>query len=79
MKSLLNYIFLVIILIGNLECNQKCGKQRFTSGLVVGGDYSLPGQWPWLASLFEMRYSKEMYICGSTLISNFYVLTGELC
>ena len=93
MKLLLKLFLLITGLICSVKTQQKdCGKPRFTSGLIVGnGMNSAPGEWPWLASIFQVDPSiderimreisnadeRESYVCGSTLISNSHVLTGK--
>lgn len=82
MKSLLKFFVLLTGLICSVKTQQDCGKSTITTGLIIGADeYSLPGQWPWLASVFSVNLGdenrRENFVCGATLISNSHVLTGE--
>lgn len=53
----------------------ECGERSFKKYLVVGGTQSSPGEWPWLASLHYLKTNN--YFCGSSLISNDLLVTGE--
>jgi secreted trypsin-like serine protease len=41
---------------------------------MVGGNKTFPGEWPWLASL---HYSNGDYFCGSSLINERMLVTGN--
>ena len=58
------------------ECFE-CGKRKASNptGLIVGGNSSYPGRWPWFASLFLKK--DDRFYCGSSLISDRHLLTGE--
>lgn len=75
MKNLFR-IFLFPVIFYQINC--ECGKQHLGTGLIFNGDTSVRGQWPWLAPFFEIKESSENFICGSTLISNLHVVTGDL-
>ena len=92
MNSVLKYFLAITSLICSVKTQQDCGKSPVTSLLEVWhGEHSIPGEWPWLASIFQidtlnderiMREisnvdKQESYVCGSTLISNSHVLTGK--
>jgi hypothetical protein len=55
------------------DCGQV--KVRRSVALMVGNgtSYSSPGQWPWLAPLF---YDLQ-FVCESSLITKWHLLTGE--
>lgn len=42
---------------------------------ILGGDETSRGDWPFMASLFEVETQK--FFCGGTLISQKHVLTGN--
>jgi hypothetical protein len=47
--------------------------------LSIGGDYIRKDEAPWLCPIFrENEHAKSEYICGSSLISKSFVLTGEI-
>lgn len=54
---------------------QECGNVKYTSGLIIGGEYAKRGQWPWLCAIHDA--TSDEFFCGSTLISKKHVLTGE--
>ncbi|XP_058458157.1 basement membrane-specific heparan sulfate proteoglycan core protein-like [Malaya genurostris] len=83
---LLLFEFLLIVLTvasssGNLTAVQSkiysdsvCGRE--TIGVRIGyGDFASEGEWPWHGALF---YGDD-YICGCTLISEWFVLTAAHC
>lgn len=59
----------------------ECGIQKESKGqaLIVGGEVSYPGQSPWLASLHKLKADSNRleYFCGSTLISDRRLITGN--
>jgi hypothetical protein len=77
MRFLLNFvIFCVLFFHAN---SQECGKQHLGTELILRGNTSVTGQWPWLAPFFQIKDdSSEEFVCGSSLISNLHVVTGEL-
>lgn len=54
---------------------QTCGKFTFKSGLVVGGDTTARGEFPFLVALLKLRTQK--FFCGATLITQKNALTGK--
>lgn len=56
----------------------KCGKRKNgnrVNPLVFGGNFTEPGDWPWMGPIFLS--SNDRYFCGSSLISNRHTLTGK--
>lgn len=71
---MLFYHFLYLLFwINFVKSEQECGRVKVGLGFNIGGDNSLPGQWPWLASLFY----KGKYHCGSSVISKNHLLSGK--
>lgn len=57
--------------------NLNCGKVPAGNPLSIGGEFSLKGQWPWFAPLFNKKRN-DTFFCGSTIISKRYLLGGKL-
>lgn len=55
--------------------NGQCGISKVTQGRVVNGVNSVPGAWPWIASL-QLRNG---HYCGATLLNTKWVLTASHC
>jgi secreted trypsin-like serine protease len=55
---------------------QDCGRVRVTEGLVIGSEYAVRGQWPWLVPL--LKNDSDKFFCGSTIISENFLLTGKI-
>ncbi|KAG6463325.1 hypothetical protein O3G_MSEX013809 [Manduca sexta] len=57
-----------------------CGKRQVLhTGLIVNGQPTKPGDWPWHAALYVLELSSLKYICGGTLLSKSMVLTAAHC
>ncbi|XP_047539367.1 chymotrypsin-C-like isoform X2 [Vanessa atalanta] len=59
--------------------NLQCGRRKGPNQLITNGILSKPGDWPWHVAIFRIERATLKYICGGTLISNFYVLTAAHC
>jgi secreted trypsin-like serine protease len=72
-------LLISLLLVIRLTNSQECGKSQFGASFSVGGEYSEPGQWPWLAPLFKRPKDKaqESFFCGSTIIAKRFLLSGE--
>ncbi|XP_014238744.2 proclotting enzyme-like [Trichogramma pretiosum] len=55
------------------SCGAKNGDQD--SGKIVGGTTTQPGEWPWIAGLFNAG----RHICGGSLIDDRHILTAAHC
>ena len=53
----------------------SCGQVLVQSSRIIGGKTTIPGAWPWQASLFYYNY----FVCGGVLISPVWVLTAAHC
>jgi hypothetical protein len=54
--------------------NVKCGTRDYFKPLIVKGQTSARGQWPWYGAIFL----KPDFLCGSTLINDKFLLTGKI-
>ena len=74
---LLNIVLLVSVLRPTLGSEHRCGevKVKQTAALIAGSGAvdSYPGEWPWLVPV----YWNNTYVCGSSLISDQHLLSGE--
>lgn len=57
--------------------SDQCGIPSQTTGLVIGGEEFIRGQWPWMVALMQKNSTPPKLFCGGVLISSNKVLTGE--
>lgn len=58
----------------------NCGVSGSATGLIVNGQSTVRGLYPWAVAIFTRAASgKSEYSCGGTLISADKVLTGIYC
>uniref|UniRef100_A0ABM5FVB4 Transmembrane protease serine 3 n=1 Tax=Pogona vitticeps TaxID=103695 RepID=A0ABM5FVB4_9SAUR len=57
-----------------LKC-LACGSRSRYSSRIVGGNASMPQQWPWQASLQFQGY----HLCGGSIITSWWILTAAHC
>lgn len=55
----------------------NCSSIPHAEGLIVGGNQTKPGQWPFLAAL--LTKSPLQFFCGGNLITDRHVLTAAHC
>lgn len=71
---------LMLIEWSQIKCDVHCGvPEPVQNPLIVKGQNTLPGQWPWHAAIYHREATSEDYKCGGTLISNWFVLTAAHC
>lgn len=57
--------------------NSICGQSvPRPINLVVGGEVTSKGDWPWLVALYVITDTGLNFKCGSTLVSRRLVVTG---
>lgn len=54
---------------------QKCGQFTVNSGLIVNGDDTVRGEFPFLIALWKL--SDQSFFCAGNLISQRHAVTGE--
>ncbi|KAM3956366.1 chymotrypsin-C-like [Aphomia sociella] len=58
----------------------SCGRRKVThTALIVNGQPTKPGDWPWHGAIYRLERSNVKYICGGTLLSKNFVLTAAHC
>lgn len=62
----------LVLILASVECAAKIGSRG--ESLSIGGEYIFEGEAPWLSPI----YNQNEYLCGSSLVSSQYVLTGEM-
>lgn len=64
--------------------NIKCGVPSISytdtpNPLVVNGEKTRPGEWPWLVALFAaIRIEKFQFQCGGSILTTKHIITGTL-
>uniref|UniRef100_A0A2I9LPS1 Serine proteinase n=1 Tax=Centruroides hentzi TaxID=88313 RepID=A0A2I9LPS1_9SCOR len=64
----------------------ECGKRNLRekrqisrNPYIAGGESAKPGAWPWMAAILTRNLGQEGFLCGGTIISQFYILTAAHC
>lgn len=55
-----------------------CGTVKRMTALMKFGQSFQRGSFPWLVALFHLENNKSEFICGGTIISSSYVLSGNV-
>jgi hypothetical protein len=61
--------------------NEICGMRQveIAAPLIVNGDTTERGEWPWLTAVYQRKTGALEFICGSSLISDRLVVTAAHC
>lgn len=55
----------------------ECGQKTVNVGtLVIGGNHTKPGEYPWIVAIYRKEAGENEQICSGSLISRFYILSG---
>lgn len=46
---------------------------------IAGGVEAQPGAWPWMAGIYIRNFGKDVFLCGSAIVSDKYVVTAAHC
>lgn len=71
--NLLSLIFLTIFSLPSKS--QNCGQFTFNAGLIVNGDATTRGEFPFLVALLMLR--EQSFFCAANLISQRHAVTGR--
>ena len=75
------FIFFTSLFV-SLKSQDQCGISGTDSGrptgLIFNGESAQDRQWPWAVALYLNDGKYRNYFCSGTLISDRFVLTGEL-
>ena len=73
------YISVVIALVFQVglfkTSDVKCGTSDFSVSLVIGGNKTEKGQWPYVAALYYADIFR--FFCGGTVITTKHIMTGR--
>ena len=62
----------------SLSTSETCGRKKIAhTALIVHGQSTKAGHWPWHVALFRIDRISLQYMCGGTLLSKTLVLTGK--
>ena len=58
--------------------DRYCGRRKiWHTELIVNGQVTKPGNWPWHTAIYRYEKAGLRYVCGGTLINKYFVLTGK--
>jgi len=53
-----------------------CGISIRSNPLIIGGQSTAPGQWPWHVALFHHNVYNTTYQCGGSFVGTRTIITG---
>jgi secreted trypsin-like serine protease len=65
----------IFLQVSSTVCQNYCGKVSVPTGLVVYGEETLPGEFPFLVALY--KFENDKFFCAGSLITRRHVLSGE--
>lgn len=69
------FILILLSLFSFPSKSQRCGQLTYNSGLIINGDDTTRGEFPFLIALWELP--KDRFFCAANLISKRHALTGK--
>lgn len=73
-------MLLLLLLTLQVHGKLQCGVPApITSPLIVNGQDTSPGQWPWHTAVYYWEKQSTHYKCGGTLINEWFVVTAAHC
>jgi secreted trypsin-like serine protease len=63
----------------NILVPAQCGRSRFATPLIIGGNSAHKGEFPWFGTLFITSNKEPKLLCGASLLSAKHVLTAAHC
>ncbi|EDS36293.1 mast cell protease 8 [Culex quinquefasciatus] len=72
----LAFFIVLISLTDAFECGVR---KKNVNKVIVRGQQTSPGDWPWHVAIYHQGYSSYSYACGGTLLSKIFVLTADHC
>ncbi|XP_053687417.1 transmembrane protease serine 9-like [Sabethes cyaneus] len=82
--TMLAKIIIISMVLAAVFCDRKsllqCGIPMIEGNeLIVNGQDTAPGDWPWHAAIYHRKGRSVDYACGGTIISEQYILTAAHC
>ncbi|KAI4457351.1 modular serine protease [Holotrichia oblita] len=63
-----------------IPCQPECGQKTVNVGtLIINGNHTLPGEYPWIAAIYIQKGSRNDQVCSGSLISRFFILSAAHC
>ncbi|XP_052567595.1 serine protease grass-like [Culex pipiens pallens] len=80
MKKFVRVLVVVLTFLLRSTKSFECGVRKVTiNKVIVRGQDTSPGDWPWHAAIYHRSGVSDSYACGGTLLSERFVLTAVHC